>query len=196
MTAYYFAADGHPLSDMILGLGCADAFRLSTKQGVCGEDENQYEKESRILTHLVDFGISASDSFHLWRILALEGLGRNRRIVLESAIFTTRQARGETNAGHSEQHSPAVFIILVISAWGALRDRAYKKAGGVKPDRFENLTLLFVVGASVVVVTAIFLKSREAAGALIAVLMTAILGFWELYRWQTRRKNPIGQIRL
>jgi hypothetical protein len=90
--------------------------------------------------------------------------------------------------------SPVILILLVLSILGAARDRAYKKGGGVRPDRYEKITLLVMIGVSILILAGIYLRSPGAAGTLTAVLTAAIFGFWELYRWQVRRRNPIGRI--
>lgn len=95
----------------------------------------------------------------------------------------------------SSPQPPVILILLILSIWGAAKDRAYKKAGGVKPNRFEKITLLVTAGVSVLALAGIFLRSPEAAGTLTAVLAVTIFGFWELYRWRLRTKNPILRIR-
>ena len=94
-------------------------------------------------------------------------------------------------------HAPqplGLLILLVLSLWAAARDSSYKKAGGLKPDRFENIILLVGIGISIACLAVLYVWSPGAAGTLTAVLSVAIFGFWELDRWRIRRKNPIGQI--
>src|SRR5580704_16875927 len=95
----------------------------------------------------------------------------------------------------SSSQPPIILILIVLSIWGAVRDRAYKKGGGIRPDRFEKTLLLMIIGGSILVLAGIYFRSPDAAGTLTAILTATIFGFWELHRWQIRKRNPIGQIR-
>src|ERR1700681_27266 len=88
-----------------------------------------------------------------------------------------------------------MLLLLGLCLWTAMKDRAYKKAGGVRPDRFENILLLATVVACILVLFAIGLRSPEAAGTLTPVLIVAVLGVWEIQRWRIRQKRPVGTLK-
>lgn len=91
--------------------------------------------------------------------------------------------------------NPGVLILLVLCVWGAARDRVYKKAGGVRPDRFEKMSLLATIGGCIVFLLLVSLRSPEAAGTLSALLLVIVFGVWELNRLRVRKKKPVGTIR-
>jgi hypothetical protein len=91
-------------------------------------------------------------------------------------------------------HPLGLLILLVLSLWAAARDSSYKRAGGLKPDRFAKIALLVAIGISISCLAVLYVWSPGAAGTLTAVLSVVIFGLWELDRWRIRRKNPIGQI--
>lgn len=75
-----------------------------------------------------------------------------------------------------------------------MKDRAYKKAGGIRPDKFEKTILLATIVACVLVLFLIGLRSPEAAGTLTAVLIVTVFGVWEIQRWRIRKKRPVGRL--
>lgn len=85
-----------------------------------------------------------------------------------------------------------MLVLLGLCLWAAMKDRAYKKAGGVKPDKFEKRLLLATIGGCVLVLFLIGLRSAGAAGTLTPVLAVVVLGAWEIQRWRVRRKRPAG----
>jgi hypothetical protein len=85
-----------------------------------------------------------------------------------------------------------MLILLGLCVWAAMKDRAYKKAGGIKPDRFEKILLLSTFVGCIVLLFAIGLRSPEAAGTLTPVLIVVGVGAWEIYRYRVRKKNPVG----
>ncbi len=87
-----------------------------------------------------------------------------------------------------------MLVLLALCVWGAMRDRAYKKAGGIRPDRYEKILLLATVVACIAALVAIGLRSQGAAGGLTPVLAVAVFGIWEIHRLQIRKKNPAGGI--
>jgi hypothetical protein len=87
-----------------------------------------------------------------------------------------------------------MLILLALCVWAAMKDRAYKKAGGIKPDRFEKILLLATTVGCIFVLFAIGLRSPAAAGTLTPVLVVAAFGAWEIYRYRIRKKNPAGGI--
>lgn len=81
-----------------------------------------------------------------------------------------------------------------LCVWAAMKDRAYKRAGGVRPDRFEKILLVATIVACVLVLFAIGLRSPGAAGTLTPVLIVTVLGVWEIQRWRIRKKRPVGRM--
>jgi len=88
-----------------------------------------------------------------------------------------------------------MLVLLGLCVWAAMKDRAYKKAGGIKPDRFEKILLLVTTVGCILVIFAIAaLRSPGAAGAFTPLLLVVGFGAWEIYRWRIRKKNPAGGI--
>jgi hypothetical protein len=89
---------------------------------------------------------------------------------------------------------PDVGMLLLIGLCigAAMKDRVYKKLGGVKPDRFERITLLCSILGAILVDLIFFLRSPEAAGTLLPVLIVVVFGFWEIQRWRIRKNSPLG----
>jgi len=85
-----------------------------------------------------------------------------------------------------------MLIFWALCFWGAWKDRAYKKAGGIRPDRFEKNLLMATIGGCILLLVVIGLRSAGAAGTMTGVLAVAVFGFWEIHRWRIRRKNPVG----
>ena len=77
----------------------------------------------------------------------------------------------------SSPQPPIILIVIVLSVWGAVRDRIYKKSGGVSPDRFEKTTLLIIIGVSILALAGIYFRSPGAAGTLTAILQRLFLDF-------------------
>ena len=85
-----------------------------------------------------------------------------------------------------------MLVLLGLCLWAAMKDRAYKKAGGVRPDKFEKLLLLGTSVGCVLVLFLIGLRSPGAAGTLTPILAVVVLGAWEIQRWRIRKKRPAG----
>jgi hypothetical protein len=85
---------------------------------------------------------------------------------------------------------------LAQCVWGAIRDRAYKKAGGIKPSKFARIALLSIIVIWIVLVAGTFvIVSSDDAGTMTAFLILITFGFWEIYRLRVRIKNPVEQLR-
>jgi hypothetical protein len=87
-----------------------------------------------------------------------------------------------------------MLVLLALCFWGAMRDRAYKKAGGIRPDRFEKRFLVATILGAILILFVIGLRSAGAAGTLTAVLAVTIFGVWEIHRLRIRKKSPAGGI--
>jgi FtsH-binding integral membrane protein len=86
-----------------------------------------------------------------------------------------------------------MLVLLVLCLWAAMKDRAYKKAGGLRPDKFEKITLAATVGGCVLFILFLFFfLSPEAAGTTTSLLSVVVLGAWEIQRWRVRKKRPAG----
>ena len=96
-------------------------------------------------------------------------------------------------ASQSTPHTPLLFVLLLLCIWGAAKDRTYKKAGGIRPDRFEKRLLLGTIAVCILLLVVIGLRSFLAAVDLTPGLAVAIFGCWEIHRWLIRRKNPVGR---
>ena len=99
----------------------------------------------------------------------------------------------------STQQQPVGLIQMAVPlafcVWGAMRDRAYKKAGGIKPDKFEKILLLAtIVGCILFLWAAVYLVSPEFSGTMAALLTVVVFGAWEIFRLRIRMKNPAGKI--
>jgi hypothetical protein len=112
------------------------------------------------------------------------------------AAARKRPANGRPLVQAPQQQPPnfGLLILLVLCVWGALRDRSYKKAGGIRPDRFEKIYLVGTIFACLLVVMIVFFRSPEGAGTLAAVLTVAVFCGWEISRLRIRRKNPAGAL--
>ena len=86
-----------------------------------------------------------------------------------------------------------MLVLLGLCLWAAMKDRAYKKAGGVRPDKFEKIVLAATVVGCILVISLIALRSPGAAGTLTPILIVTVLGVWEIQRWRIRKKSPAGR---
>jgi hypothetical protein len=84
-------------------------------------------------------------------------------------------------------------ILLIFAIVGAILDRSYKKAGGVRPTRTEKNALLIAI--SVVAVLLLLIANFGSMSFLdidaIALFIPLILALYEARRWQVRLGNPI-----
>ena len=87
-----------------------------------------------------------------------------------------------------------LLVVIMVCLFAARADRAYKKAGGVRPDKFEKRLLLGTVLACIVGEYLLFLRSPGASGTLAPVLIVVIFGSWEINRYRIRRKNPLNRL--
>ncbi len=88
-----------------------------------------------------------------------------------------------------------MIIVYALLIWAAWKDSAYKRAGGVRPDRFEKILLASTIGGSVLVIFLMALRSPGAAGTLSGVLFVVIFGVWEIFRWRIRKKHPVVMLK-
>lgn len=96
-------------------------------------------------------------------------------------------------AAHTPLSPPTgTLVLLGLCLWAAMKDRAYKKAGGIKPDKFEKIVLMATIVGCILILFAISLRSPAAAGTLTPVLIVAVLGVWEIQRWRVRKNRPAG----
>ena len=64
-------------------------------------------------------------------------------------------------------HAPqplGLLVVLVLSLWAAARDSSYKRAGGLKPDRFAKSFLLAAIAISITCLAVLYVWSHGAAG--------------------------------
>jgi hypothetical protein len=88
-----------------------------------------------------------------------------------------------------------MLLLLGLCIWAAIKDRAYKKAGGVRPDKFEKMMLLATIGGCVLIVLFLFFyRSPGTAGSTTPLLIVIVLGVWEIQRWRVRKNRPVGRL--
>lgn len=91
--------------------------------------------------------------------------------------------------------SPIPGLILILAIIGAVIDWRYRRRGGQKSTK--RAVALFFAATSLVVTflvgLAFFGESAEVIGEVTVPLAIVLFATWELGRWRTRRKHPLGQ---
>ena len=90
--------------------------------------------------------------------------------------------------------SPVPGVLLILGIAGAVADRRYLRAGGARSTRRDKLLFSIAIGLSMLVVGAGVLSgSAELTGDLISLFGPLLFALWELGRFRTRRRLPIGK---
>ena len=89
--------------------------------------------------------------------------------------------------------SGGIILCAVLCLWGAASDRAYKKAGGVRPSAEAKSLLVETIVASFAFLFALSLGKHGPGivGNFAAILSVVIFGTWEIFRLRIRQKQPI-----
>jgi S1-C subfamily serine protease len=91
--------------------------------------------------------------------------------------------------------SPMPGLLLILAIIGAFIDWRYRRKGGQKSSKRDRVLFFASVGlVAILLGILIFLgASAESVGEIVPPLAIVLFAGWELGRWRTRRKHPVGK---